>query len=637
MKRIFHFAGTFLVLVLALGFVGVMAGPAHAAAGDDFVLTVKTDNPGSSSSTQFTIPTIGTGYNYNVDCNDNGVNEFTGQTGDTTCFYGVAGTYTIRIKDNAGDKTGFPRIIFNDGGDAKKVLTIAQWGTGKWTSMASAFAGCSNMTMTATDAPDLSGVTDTGTMFYGASAFNGSIGAWNVSTVTNMERMFAGASSFNQNLNNWNTANVTNMYAMFINASAFNGSIGSWNTGSVTDMHWMFYGSSAFNQNIGSWNTAAVTNMSAMFLNASAFNQNIGSWNTANVTDMNAMFSGASAFNQNIGGWNTAAVTTMNTMFYGASAFNQNIGGWNTANVTDMAGMFSDAVAFNQNIGGWNTAKVTNMSGMFSNAVAFNGNISGWNTAPVTNMSGMFSGAAAFNQNIGGWNTANVTNMNAMFKLDAAFNQNIGSWNTVKVTNMSSMFESAGAFNQNLGNWNVTALTNATGMFTGVMLSTANYDALLTGWDAQTLNGGVTFDGGNSLYCAGESARSHMIASDGWTITDGGRLCSTDLRITKKVKVLSAASHKYILKVTNLGSESGSGVTVTDKLPKHYVITKIPAACTKSGRTVTCFLASLAAGAVVKFNIIAAPNGATGKNCATVGMVNTDTNPADNKACVNVP
>jgi hypothetical protein len=91
------------------------------------------------------------------------------------------------------------------------------------------------------------------------------------------------------------------------------------------------------------------------------------------------------------------------------------------------------------------------------------------------------------------------------------------------VTNMAGMFWGASAFNQNIGNWNVGALINANRMFSGVTLSIPNYDALLSGWDAQALQPNVSFDGGNSKYCASESARTHMIHSDLWTITDGGK------------------------------------------------------------------------------------------------------------------
>ena len=59
-------------------------------------------------------------------------------------------------------------------------------------------------------------------------------------------------------------------------------------------------------------------------------------------------------------------------------------------------------------------------------------------------------------------------------------------------------------------------------MFEQVTLSTANYDALLNGWDTQTLQSTVTFSGGNSQYCAGKSATANLVSAYGWAITDGG-------------------------------------------------------------------------------------------------------------------
>jgi surface protein len=224
-----------------------------------------------------------------------------------------------------------------------------------------------------------------------------------------------------------------------------------------------------------------------------------------------------------------AAVTNMSGMFAFATAFNQNIGGWNTAAVTNMADMFLEATAFNQNIGSWNTAAVTNMSGMFAFATAFNQNIGSWNTAAVTNMVGMFLEATAFNQNIGGWNTAAVTNMVEMFAFATAFNQNIGGWNTAAVTNMSGMFAFATAFNQNIGGWNLSGLSGANRLndfMTGVTLSTANYDALLIGWEANkaSFRSDLTPNFGSSKYTAGSAAATARAAlvTYGWTITDGG-------------------------------------------------------------------------------------------------------------------
>ena len=229
---------------------------------------------------------------------------------------------------------------------------------------------------------------------------------------------------------------------------------------------------------------------------------------------------------KNIGEWNVEAVTLMSYMFSRATSFDQNIGRWNTASVTDMFAMFAGATSFDQNIGGWNTAQVTNMNSMFEEATSFDQNIGGWNVEAVTLMSDMFWRATSFNQDISGWNVAQVTNMWSMFKEASSFNQDIGGWNTASVTNMWDMFWGASSFDQNIGGWNVETVSLTYCMFCGVTLSIANYDSLLVGWNKQTLQTGNYFDGGGSKYSsdAAHTARENMMSSDGWIITDGGRV-----------------------------------------------------------------------------------------------------------------
>jgi gliding motility-associated-like protein len=375
--------------------------------------------------------------------------------------------------------TNFQRIIINNGTDRNRITQVENWGSTTWTSMQTAFYGCANLQVTATDVPNLSGVTDLSQMFSGCINLNSpsNINAWNTASVREMFSMFEDASVFNQNIGSWNTGAVTNMSGMFSRASAFDQDLGSWNTSSVISMSSMFFGASSFNNggnsSINNWNTSAVTSMYSMFQQANAFNQNIGSWNTAAVTEMFQMFAEASAFNQDIGSWNTGAVIYMREMFYRASAFDQNIGSWNTAAVISMESMFSGAGAFNNggngSINNWNTAGVTNMGAMFGQATAFNQNIGSWNTAAVTNMGAMFQQAIAFNQNIGAWNTGTVTNMGSMFSLASAFNNgesgSINNWNTGVVTSMASMFNVATSFNQNIGAWNTSTVNNMSFMF----------------------------------------------------------------------------------------------------------------------------------------------------------------------------
>ena len=446
------------------------------------------------------------------------VTDMSGMFSGTSAFnQPIDGWNTSNVTDMSGmfsNATGFTQPL---GG----------WDTSNVTTMNGMFDGATwfNQDISGWDTSKVRGMS---AMFARTNLFNQPIGAWNTGNVTDMSRMFAAAYAFNQPIGGWDTGNVTNMSNMFngtstayTGRSAFNQDISGWNTSKVTDMSGMFELTSAFDQPIGSWDTGNVTDMNSMFKNSTSFDQPIGGWNTSNVTDMSWMLAD-DAFNQPIGGWDTSKVTTMFSMFSGAP-FNQPIGGWNTSNVTNMGWMFGPAYAFNQPINSWNTGKVTEMSHMFSEAHAFNQPISGWNTSNVTDMSGMFYYATSFDQPIGGLNTSKVTNMSSMFYNASAFNQPIGGWNTSHVTTMNSMFYSAPVFNQDIGTWSVGKVTDMANMFHFDTLTTPNYDALLSGWAAESVQYGVFFDAGSSRYSStnGAAGREILTNDDGWSITDG--------------------------------------------------------------------------------------------------------------------
>lgn len=223
--------------------------------------------------------------------------------------------------------------------------------------------------------------------------------------------------------------------------------------------------------------------------------------------------------------WDVSNITDMDYMLLDATLFNQDIGSWDVSNVTDTAGMFEGAIAFNQDISSWITSSVDDMSNMFSGATLFNQNIGGWNVSSATDMLGMFRDAIAFNQDISSWNVGLVTDMDYMFYGATLFNQNIGGWNTGSVTTTEHMFEDAIAFDQDLSGWDITSLLYALNMFTGIALSTANYNALLVGWEGQVEKPNVTFSGGNSTYNAGAPATAKAaLQTNGWIITDGGQV-----------------------------------------------------------------------------------------------------------------
>lgn len=461
-----------VVVAIVLGLGTVVVAPAtSSAAATDFVSTWSV----TDADKTITLPLYDGGtYNFTVNWGDGSPVQTvtTWDDPDKTRTYSAASDYTVTI---SGTLTGWS---FNGGGDRLKIRGISQWGTFNPGNRSGAFRGCENLNITATDAPDLTGVTTLKEMFNNATSLTTpNFSNWNTASVTEMDGMFRGATNFNGNITGWNTSNVLKMREMFNEARAFNQDIAfvapnTWNTSSVREMDSMFRGARAFNGNISGWNTSNVTTMWRMFNDAVAFNQNIGAWNTGNVAGngMEAMFQGATVFNQNISSWDTSKVTTMKEMFNNAGAFNGDIGTWNTAAVTNMEGMFRGARLFNQAISGWNTSNVTTMKEMFKEANAFNQPIaylapSTWNTGAVTDMEGMFNEATAFNQPIGSWNTAAVLTMKEMFRKASAFNQNIGTWTTGAVTNMEAMFEEAEDFNQPIGTWNTGAVTTMKNMF----------------------------------------------------------------------------------------------------------------------------------------------------------------------------
>ena len=325
--------------------------------------------------------------------------------------YDSTGTYTISVTVNDTDKD-IGKIYVKNHISRTLLRTIEQWGEGKWESFYQSYYDAANLTIPATDEPDLSLVTQMNYAFRNCTSLVG------------------------LTFNDWDVSNVTSLMGTFYNAESFNGDISLWDTTNVTDLNSMFSGASSFNRDINtsgsSWVTSAVTRTSGMFLGATLFNQDLSNWDTSNVTEMDNMFKQATSFNGDLNGWDVSNVSDMHYMFGYATSFNQDLNNWTlrTAGV-DLSYMFisyNSGSSFNGNISTWITSAVTNMSFMFNNATSFNGNISTWDTSNVTNMIYMFNEATAFNQSLthigNSWNLENVTDMTAMFSGATSFSTN---------------------------------------------------------------------------------------------------------------------------------------------------------------------------------------------------------------------
>jgi len=304
-----------------------------------FISTWNTENAGSATKT-IVIPTHSAGtYACTVDWGDGSSNYMTTYNdANWTHVYASTGTYTIKIYGK------FEGLVFNNGGDRLKILTVEKWGPdfrlGK--NQGLYFFGCSNLTITATDGLNLGGTVVLTSAFRSCTSLNQTINFYNCTEVTNMAELFRGCTNFNQSVSSLNTALVTTFQAMFQDCTNFN-------------------------QPVSNFSTALATNFQAMFATCTNFNQPVSNFSTALATTMLNMFSACTNFNQPVSNFNTANVTSLSNMFNSATSFNQPLS-FNTSKVTNMGGMFNLATAFNQDVSTWSIAALTNATSMFNSS-----------------------------------------------------------------------------------------------------------------------------------------------------------------------------------------------------------------------------------------------------------------------------
>ena len=253
-------------------------------------MEVVTSNSGASDNDQFTLPFILTGtYNCLVKWGDGNEDTITiYNEAATQHTYSSSGTYTIKI---SGTIQGFSFGTTTNDQDPAKVTEISQWGTLQPTSVNGTFQSCSNMDITASDAPDLSQTTTMNTFFNGCSSFDGlstDMSTWDVSGIGDFTSCFFQASTFNGDITAWTTTAAFTMSGMF-RSSSFNRDISGWDMNGVTSVSNMFNGVGSFNQNLAAWDTSTITNMQSLFRSTS-MDQNLAAWDVTGVTNMVLIF-----------------------------------------------------------------------------------------------------------------------------------------------------------------------------------------------------------------------------------------------------------------------------------------------------------------------------------------------------------
>ncbi len=502
-------------------------------------------------------------YNFNVDLDNDGNPELTGQTGNVQYTYFSPRIYTVRITGNFPN----PYLFGSRSARNRQIIRILEMDM-PWLSMKSAFREAKGITFALQNPPDLSQVTDF-TYMCGNCEVDVDLSDWDMSSARNLDHAFWKAAGNIRGFGSWDVSNVTNMRGTFRETGGINDDgvqsfvpdTGDWITSSVENMSFMFAGASG-EADVGDWNLSSVTNMSSMFYYSTG-TYDVGSWDVSNITDMSGMFFGVN-FTPNVSSWVVSNVTNMSSMFSLSDA-DPDVSGWDISNVESIGGMFSGTCCANPDVENWDTSSVTTTSVMFASAEIANPNVSKWDTSNVVDMSRMFIDANVADPEVENWDTSSVTTMNAMFAGADEANPDVTNWDVSNVTDMFHMFLHTPKANPDLQFWdvqNVSDMTNMFGYFDTSLIpgfSTRNYDRWLSNLASQNVMSNVTFNADGTPYCESSSARDDLINLKGWTIIDAGPIgCYTpDARaVLQNIQTLNGYAPELIVYVENSGYQT---------------------------------------------------------------------------------
>jgi surface protein len=162
------------------------------------------------------------------------------------------------------------------------------------------FEGCENLTITATDIPNIEGTTFL-EYFKDCTSITTipNLGSWDMSSVTVLSDMFQGATSFNEpSIVNWDVSNVAGAERVFQNTDSFNQPIGVWNTASFSSIKGIFSLQTGFDQDIGTWDISNLIDATNAFVSVTLSTANYDAlligWAAQNVKP-NVTFSGGNS------------------------------------------------------------------------------------------------------------------------------------------------------------------------------------------------------------------------------------------------------------------------------------------------------------------------------------------------------
>lgn len=206
------------------------AGNGWDSTANAFVFEVRTTAPNET----FTLPLESTGtYCFVIKHGDGQADNITAYNQpEVTHTYATPGTYIVSI---TGTIQGWR---FNNLGDKDKIYDISSWGPLIVGNNQGYFYGCSNLTVSAPDKLNISGVSAGHNFFRGCSSLKSvpSINNWDFSSILRMDNFFRFATLFNQNVSGISAPLCTHFNGFLGSCVGFDQAMGTLTITSATNM-----------------------------------------------------------------------------------------------------------------------------------------------------------------------------------------------------------------------------------------------------------------------------------------------------------------------------------------------------------------------------------------------------------------
>lgn len=412
-------------------------------------------------------------------------------------------------------------------GTVNALLSIEQWGTGKWRNLNSAFAKCVNLEIanTVKGEPDLTLCEDLSFMFKGCtrlkmvdprgqwkltniksvyamfescSQFNDQkIANWDVRNVENFGRMFFAASSFNVKIDNWEVGKATSMSQMFVNCLNFKGEgLDKWATkvNRVESFHMMFYGCKTLNFDPSDWDIESVTTITFMFYDCPLLGVSttidFSKWagKLKRVTSLSNLFAGCPYITgKGCEQWlldKNHKIVNLESLFSGCTKFNADLSAWHVDNVENFYGLFNYCVEYDgRGIAKWKVGNAKGMANMFRYCKKMKEDLKDWDVSKVKSMQAMFAYCPDLKTDFSKWNVGENTVFRDMFNNCTNFNGDLSNWDVSKGDNFISMFFGCEKFNGDLSKWRMRSAIYTASMFAGCK----EFNADISTWNVENV------------------------------------------------------------------------------------------------------------------------------------------------------